>query len=930
MISTATQVIIELIACNPALNFLEFIKPTGATFTSKNASGSTTLTDSDTDVTTGKTTNFTLTAGQYDASWDAGMVLPTGTASLGDRVWSDSNNNGTYEPFSGEQGINGVIVNLYRDTDSNGYYTPGVDQYYSTTTTYTAGGYPGYYEFTLLPAGNFVVQIDPVNFLSGKPLVNLLASTGSGVPPPNPNNGIDSDNNGYLLSGYGVVSRAITLTTVANPTLDFGFITQNSTVGNFVWLDSNANGIQDNGETGLSGVTVTLYDGNGNPVGSPVVTQSSGAYSFTSLTPGSYKVCFSNQPNGYLFSPTGKGTSSTDSNAGVTANGCSALFSLTSGETNNTLDAGLYQPVSVGDFVRLDTNHNGLQDSGEPGLAGVGITLYDAAGNTPVTTNAAGTTINPVTTDGTGIYHFTTLVPGQYTVKFIGPSGYASTLTNVGSDRTIDSNGLAALSAVMTSGQSDITLDSGFIDKIAIGNRVWNDNGAGTGGIANDGIQNGTEAGIGSVAVELYTGSGTFVTSTATDSTGHYYFDNLTPGTYYVKIPSTEFASGKPMYGMLSSTGADSTQTVDLNDNGIDNANPSANGILTNTFTLVVGSMPTGEDQTGYPGVLPDNSVNATDDLGFYTSQSIGNMVWNDNGAGSGGVGNDGIRNGTEPGLSNVVVQVLNSNGTVVDTQTTNINGYYRFDGLAPGTYTVVLPASNFTSGGSIVGFQSSTGQSTDFSVTGNNHDHGAASNGSVTSSSFTVGINPLNDMDSGATGAGSHGPSGDAGDSLILDFGLINSPELRIQKSVAISQPSVGRPFTYTLTVTKIGGTLTEQPQVIDTPPVGIKITAVAADANWVCTPSSALPLQGGSGVTVTYDRSGQMPDGAETITLTAVATATSGNLVNQATVTGDGNTPDTGHCDGSAAANCDKATVTPVNPQIGLVKKVSLAALD
>ena len=127
-------------------------------------------------------------------------------------------------------------------------------------------------------------------------------------------------------------------------------ITQaNAAVGNFVWLDSNANGIQDSGETtGVAGVTVTLRDSAGNVVGSPFVTTASGLYSFTGLTPGSYKVCFTNAPAGYSFSPTGQGTVATDSDAGVTAGGCSATFTLTSGETNNTLDAGLWsQPTAV-------------------------------------------------------------------------------------------------------------------------------------------------------------------------------------------------------------------------------------------------------------------------------------------------------------------------------------------------------------------------------------------------------------------------------------------------------------------------------------------------------------------------------------------------------------------------------------------------------
>src|SRR5262249_10276276 len=41
---------------------------------------------------------------------------------------------------------------------------------------------------------------------------------------------------------------------------------------------------------------------------------------------------------------------------------------------------------SIGDFVWNDINHNGLQDAGEPGVQGVGVTLLDGSGNVLATT----------------------------------------------------------------------------------------------------------------------------------------------------------------------------------------------------------------------------------------------------------------------------------------------------------------------------------------------------------------------------------------------------------------------------------------------------------------------------------------------------------------------------------------------------------------
>jgi len=79
---------------------------------------------------------------------------------------------------------------------------------------------------------------------------------------------------------------------------------------------------------------------------------------------------------------------------------------------------------------------------------------------------------------------------------------------------------------------------------------------------------------------------------------------------------------------------------------------------------------------------------------------SLGDSIWLDNGAGSvgGADANNGIQDGTEAGIPGVVVELLDGNGNVVATTTTDANGEYLFTGLVPGDYTVHLPASNFAS----------------------------------------------------------------------------------------------------------------------------------------------------------------------------------------------------------------------------------------
>ena len=95
------------------------------------------------------------------------------------------------------------------------------------------------------------------------------------------------------------------------------------TIGNFVWNDTNGNGIQDSGEPGISGVTLTLKDDQGAILGT-TTTGTDGKYLFTKVCDGTYSVEVA-PPFGYTLTTTGAGTPDTDSNpnpaTGIELNG---------------------------------------------------------------------------------------------------------------------------------------------------------------------------------------------------------------------------------------------------------------------------------------------------------------------------------------------------------------------------------------------------------------------------------------------------------------------------------------------------------------------------------------------------------------------------------------------------------------------------------
>jgi hypothetical protein len=241
--------------------------------------------------------------------------------------------------------------------------------------------------------------------------------------------------------------------------------------GNFVWDDLDMDGIQDPGEPGLAGVTVLIREISINSTIS-TTTDSMGFYSFNmERDDRSYRIEFL-LPDGYVYSPKGAGSDiELDSDADPNT-GYSAVFTVNADvvdfENDNSIDAGMYldpdpeefieeDGYSIGDYVWLDSNANGIQDENEDGLADVEVNLF--AIDSPDTYSTQ--------TDALGSYEFENMPKGEYQLEVVLPTGYSFTTQDVGSDDGIDSDfdpdtGLSpqfSLGAI-----DDFNWDAGLID----------------------------------------------------------------------------------------------------------------------------------------------------------------------------------------------------------------------------------------------------------------------------------------------------------------------------------------------------------------------------------------------------------------------------------------------------------------------------------
>lgn len=116
-----------------------------------------------------------------------------------------------------------------------------------------------------------------------------------------------------------------------------------SNLGGFVWDDTNANGLQDQGEPGMNAITVYLYQQN-NILITNTTTNSQGYYHFTGLLQGTYYIQISLR-SGYHFSPQHIGTNeAVDSDVNVT--GITSLFLITTNQSTQRWDAGMYTITS--------------------------------------------------------------------------------------------------------------------------------------------------------------------------------------------------------------------------------------------------------------------------------------------------------------------------------------------------------------------------------------------------------------------------------------------------------------------------------------------------------------------------------------------------------------------------------------------------------
>ena len=601
-------------------------------------------------------------------------------------IYRDGNRSGALD--AGEKLYEGVTVNLV-----------GADGTVVATTTTDADGT---YSFDKLPAGTYTVTVAQDGPIAG------LEQTGD--PDATKDNS----------------SEPITLNNDNPSTTDvnFGYIADNSLSGT-VYRDDSRNGDQDGTEPGYSGVTVQLLDASGNVVAT-TTTDTNGTYSFSKLPDGTYSVKV--VKDGEL--------ADTEQTEDPDATKDNASEPVTLGEDNPTkdhIDFGYVPDYSIHGLVYRDGDRDETHGVTEKGYANQTVELRDKDGKVVATT----------TTDANGAYSFEKLPAGDYTVKVVKDGALTDLDQTEDPDSTKDStSGVISLS---NDHRTETDVNFGYIANNSINGTIYRDG-------DRDGKKGDTEGRYSGVTVQLLDKDGKVIATTTTDKDGKYSFEHLPDGTYSVKVvkdgaltdtdqtgdPDNKLdnasepitldeknpTKGDVDFGYVPNNTIKGTvyrddnrdkmingdepglervsvQLLDENGKVIQTLDTDADGNYAfqhlpdgkYTVKVVRSSSIKDYDQTEDPDATvddtsavytmgPGHSLQENVNFGYVPDYSIAGRVYRD--SDKSGSYTDG-----EETFGGVTVDLLDKDGNVVATTTTDKDGNYSFEKLPAGTYRV-------------------------------------------------------------------------------------------------------------------------------------------------------------------------------------------------------------------------------------------------
>jgi len=446
-----------------------------------------------------------------------------------------------------------------------------------------------------------------------------------------------------IMEGEGgvAVSDAFTLS-ADEKNKEYIAIRATGSFSGMAFEDVNNNGILDEGDEGVAGVTVYLV-GERTGTTRELTTDVTGLYNFVRLPSDRYTVTAS-LPEGMLYAR--YSMEGGDLRSIFTGENLERVFSVKAGQATTSKNVGVIQRGAIVGQVFLDLNYNGIPDEGEPGYEGVTLQAIK---------NSDGEAVSKTVSLADGSFRVENLRSTTYRLRAILPDdGSIFTVTAEGGidqvnlfEQRSNRREFTVQPIVLTSGEESFAL-VGVARSATISGTVFED-------ADYNGRLNGSEKKLSGIAVRAVDKNGEVVAEATTAKNGAYTLKGIMPGSYIVQVQRKK-------------------------DHGFTRLRPQEeNGSFVTVLEGQYGvtdliDVAMGEEVTGInAGMLPSSTVSGS----FFHD-----------------VNDNGLWEREELGMMGAEVRLLSADGEIDLYQTPGEDGKYFFDGVMPGEYTLsyILP----------------------------------------------------------------------------------------------------------------------------------------------------------------------------------------------------------------------------------------------
>lgn len=423
-----------------------------------------------------------------------------------------------------------------------------------------------------------------------------------------------------------------------------------------VFEDAYADGQMGPSESGLGGVAISLIRLENGEDAEEVMyrTDAEGSVMFAGVSPGQYVIAY--QMPGQ-WRATGRDPQAGEAaypvscvEASTLSAGRSEPFTLSMGQSGVRLYIGAALSGSISGMVYEDADADAQLGEQEALYAGMTVELLDAQGQVQMKTSSA----------EDGSYAFEGLASGRYSVRFTAPQdcGFSESGRKLAGTGILqeDTHVYQTRMLTVTGGEAISSVDAGVVRLGSVSGMLWVDSNA-------DAVRGGEEQSLAGVPVHLMNSAGrTILATVTTDEKGAFTFERLAPGSYLLRVDAPE---------SYVFSGASASRPIPLE------SERDGRG-YTAVFTLLGGAH------------VQDAA------FGLLTQGSIEGRIWND-------ADYNGMEDEQEEGLRGVQVELLDAEGTPIQSMTTPRSGEFRFESLMPGAYSLRVTLSSgyvFTVGG--------------------------------------------------------------------------------------------------------------------------------------------------------------------------------------------------------------------------------------